>query len=65
MDKYEYKTLTHDIKGLWGGSVDADKFKNELNDLGNDGWELVSSFSTTQSYGSSKSIICIFKRKKI
>lgn len=65
MDKYEYKTLTHDTKGLWGGSVDADKFQNELNDLGNDGWELVSSFSTTQSYGSSKSIICIFKRKKI
>lgn len=64
MDKYEYKTLTYDTKGFWGGSVDAGQFQSELNILGNDGWELVSSISTTQSYGSSKSIVCIFKRKK-
>lgn len=64
MEKYEYKTLIYDTKGFWGGSVDANQFQNELNVQGNDGWELVSSISTTQSYGSSKSIVCIFKRKK-
>lgn len=64
MDKYEYKTFTYDTKGFWGGSVDINQFQNELNALGDDGWELVNSVSTTQSYGSSKSIVCIFKRKK-
>lgn len=23
MEKYEYKTLTYDTKGFWGGSVDT------------------------------------------
>lgn len=64
MEKYEYHTFIYDTKGFLGGTVDADKFQNELNFLGNEGWELVSSISTAQSYGSSKSIVCIFKRKK-
>lgn len=64
MEKYEYKTFIYDTKGFWGGSVDAGQFQKELNVLGNDGWELVSSISTTQSYGSSKSIVCILKRRK-
>lgn len=64
MERYEYKTLMYDTKGFWGGLVDENQFQNELNTLGYDGWELVSSISTTQSYGSSKSIVCIFKRKR-
>ena len=64
MDKYEYKTFIYDTKGLWGGIVDVNQFQNELNTFGNDGWELISSISTTQSQGASKSIVCIFKRKK-
>lgn len=64
MEKFEYCTYIYDTKGFWGGSVDASQFQNELNRLGNEGWELVSSNSTNQSYGSSKSIVCIFKRKK-
>lgn len=65
MEQYEYYTFIYDTKGFWGGSVDVSQFQNKLNDLGNDGWELVSSVSTNQSYGSSKSIVCIFKRKKM
>lgn len=64
MEKYEYKTFTYETKGLLGGAVETGQLQNELNMLGNDGWELVSSVSTTQSYGSSKSIVCILKRKK-
>ncbi len=64
MEKYEYKTLTYDTKGFWGGAVDVSQFQYELNALGDDGWELISSLSTTQSGGSSKGIVCIFKRKK-
>lgn len=64
MEKYEYKVITYDTKGLLGGSVEVNQLENQLNVLGYDGWELVSSFSTAQSYGSSKSIVCVFKRVK-
>ena len=64
MEKFEYKVVTYDTKGFWGGDVDPGRLENELNLLGCDGWELISSAATTQGYGASKSIVCIFKRKK-
>ncbi|MGX8698441.1 MAG: DUF4177 domain-containing protein [bacterium] len=64
MEKFEYKVITYDTKGFWGGMVEPSEFEKQLNLLGNDGWEMVSCTSTNQSYGSSKSIVCIFKRKK-
>jgi hypothetical protein len=64
MDKFEYKVIVYDTKGVFGGDVEAHQIENNLNVLGNDGWELVSSTSTNQSYGSSKSIVFVFKRKK-
>lgn len=64
MDKYEYKTFVFDTKGVFGGIVDTSQFENALNVLGNDGWELVGSFSTAQAQGASKSIVCILKRRK-
>jgi hypothetical protein len=63
MDKYEYKTLFTDAKGAFGGKVDKGGFKMELNELGKDGWELVSTVSSAQSYGSTRWLISIFKRK--
>ena len=42
MDKFEYKTLSTDAKGVFGGKVDQYVFQNELNELGSQGWELVS-----------------------
>ena len=56
--------MTYDTKGFWGGSVEVQQIEAQLNLLGNDRWEMVSCTSTNQSYGASKSIICIFKRKK-
>ena len=64
MDKFEYKVVVNDTKGFWGGSVEMNQLENQLNRMGNDGWEMVSCTTTNQSYGSSKSIVCIFKRKK-
>lgn len=64
MEQYEYKTLAYDTKGFWGGTLDTEQFERELNCLGSEGWEMVSSLSTTQTYGSSKSVVCVFKRKK-
>ena len=64
MEKFEYKVVTYDTGGFAGGKVDALRMEEQLNLIGNDGWEMVSCTSTNQSYGASKSIVCIFKRRK-
>ena len=64
MENFEYKVTVYDTKGFWGGNVESTQLEKQLNLLGYDGWELVSCTSTSQNYGSSKSIVCIFKRKK-
>lgn len=63
MEKFEYKTLFTDAKGLFGGRVDEYSFQRELNELGAQGWELVNTVPSAQSYGSTRWIISIFKRK--
>lgn len=64
MDKFEYKTLFTEAKGFLGGRVDKHAFQHELNELGAEGWELVSSFPSAQSYGNTRWVISIFKRKR-
>ena len=64
MEQFEYKTLFTDAKGVLGGKVDQVTFQNDLNELGLQGWELVNTVSANQSYGSTRWIISIFKRKK-
>ena len=64
MEKFEYKVTVYDTKGFLGGTVESRQLEDQLNLLGSDGWEMVGCTSTNQSYGSSKSIVCIFKRKK-
>lgn len=63
MKKYEYCTKLIDAKGVFGGKVSVDEFDRTLNDLGRDGWELVSITDSNQSYGSTRWIICVFKRE--
>ena len=63
MDQYEYKTLYTDAKGFLGGKVDQSMLQIQLNELGLQGWELVNTVATAQSYGSTRWIISIFKRK--
>ena len=62
MKKFEYDTLNIDVKGVFGGKVDDDNFKQKLNEMGQNGWELV---GMTASNLSARWIICIFKREII
>ncbi|MFA6737103.1 MAG: DUF4177 domain-containing protein [Saccharofermentanales bacterium] len=57
MEKYEYKTLFTDAKGFLGGQVNQNDFQTELNELGSQGWVLVSTVASAQSYGSTRWII--------
>ena len=45
-DKFEYKVVIYDTKGFWGGNVNESQLENQLNSLGNEGWEMVSCTST-------------------
>ncbi len=63
MEQFVYKTLFTDAKGMLGGKVDQNAFQRELNELGKQGWELVNTVPAAQSYGSTRWIISIFKRK--
>ena len=63
MDRFEYKVFAYDTKGFFGGSVEVEQLEEQLNLFGEEGWEMVSWTNSTQSYGASKSIVCIFKRK--
>lgn len=63
IEKYEYHTYVYNTGGFQGGKVDAYELETEINQLGNLGWELVSSVSTNQGDGYTRSIVCIFKRR--
>lgn len=64
MDRWEYRTLKFKLKGFSGGILETKDFNNELNMLGDKGWELVSSFTTNAANGYSRDAVAIFKRRK-
>jgi hypothetical protein len=63
MERWEYRTLKMQTTGFLGGILDTNSFDNELNKMGSEGWELVSCFDTSQSQGSSREVVAVFKRK--
>jgi hypothetical protein len=63
MERWEYKTIKMEAKGFMGGVVDTDKFDAMLNELGAQGWNLVSVFDTNlAANGASREIVAVFKR---
>jgi hypothetical protein len=61
---WAYKTIKLALEGtfLRGTLVDHDKINTELNQLGADGWELVSAGSISEGSGVSTQLVVIFKR---
>lgn len=64
MEQWEYTTLKFKLKGLVGGKLDEALFDEELNRLGNLGWELVNCFAVNEGQGSSRDAVAVFKRKR-
>lgn len=62
MDKIEYKTLVYETTGFLGGKVKEDDLEGKLNELGEQGWDLVKVVTTNASSGDTRKIVCIFKR---
>lgn len=63
--KWEYKTIKLAATGSWrGGKVDESTLDQMMNELGMQGWELVSAFGTNKDYGDTRDVIMMFKRQK-
>jgi hypothetical protein len=61
--KWEYTTVMFEASGLFvGGALDGEKFNNRLNQLGEEGWELVTVFDTNAQGGRSRDIVAVLKR---
>lgn len=65
MEKWEYKIISLPVKGIIDISLDQEKVSSLLNQLGEEGWELVTLISDTGTSwaAGSKKKQCIFKRK--
>lgn len=64
MEKWEYKTTKFQTGGFFGGKLDANEFELMLNNMGEQGWELISCFDTSQAQGASRDVVTVFKRRK-
>ena len=62
MKKYEYRTILVSGKSAFQRTIDVSKFTKELNKLGAEGWELVTSKSAQPEWGSYMGILFVFKR---
>ena len=60
--RWEYKTFKMATTGFSGGKLDEETFTDHLNDLGDQGWELVAAFDTNQGSGYTRDVIVVFKR---
>jgi hypothetical protein len=59
---WEYKTIKLAAKGFTGGKFDENQLDLYMNQLGSEGWELVTGFDTNKGYGETRDVVVIFKR---
>ncbi len=64
MKKFEYKTLEIDPEGKWIKriNIESSDLETHLNELGNDGWELVNSIDYAIE-GYTQKILLFFKKE--
>jgi len=60
--KWEYKIIKTSAKGMLGGKVDQGSLETNMNEMGREGWELVSAFDTSQELGKTRDVLLLFKR---
>lgn len=61
--QWEYMTLVFAATGfILGGKLDGKRLNDRLNELGEEGWELVSVFDTNMLEGKTRDVYAILKR---
>ena len=62
--RWEYKTVKLATEGFLEDKLDEAKLDSLMNQLGNDGWELVVGVCPTELLGGTRDVIVIFKRQQ-
>jgi hypothetical protein len=65
MQKFEYKVLAVPTKKGWfvtGGNINFEELDAKLNELGADGWEVVSGTGLNRYPGTTENVMIILKR---
>lgn len=62
MKKFEYKQMTLVTNGYIHAKI-PEKFTNQLNEYGSDGWELIQAVPLAQSFGRTSSVTFIMCRE--
>jgi hypothetical protein len=61
--QWEYTTVTQlPSSSFIGGRLDTEEFERQLNELGREGWEVVSAFGLNQSGGLTRQAVVLLKR---
>jgi hypothetical protein len=64
--QWQYMSVMFTAGGFWlGGKLDGELFNAKLNELGEQGWELVSVFDTSMAEGRTRDIVAVFKRPAV
>jgi len=63
MKRFEYKTIEIKPKGTWSWKFDIVEIDKILNDMGSQGWELISMEDKNYGYGNTEFFFYTFKRE--
>jgi len=61
--KFEYKTVVFEPKGFWGLTISVSEIDDHFNQLGSEGWELVTSMSRVYGKNGGLCYFYTFKRE--
>ncbi len=64
MNQYEHKIVRIKRKSIWNNIIDYEGLEAELNELGKQGWEVVSTVNSSMYESKFTGTIIILKRQK-
>lgn len=64
MTRWEYQTVQLNVEGFFRPHVDEDSVDHQLDQLGAQGWELVTAFDLNRGHGRSVEIVAMLKRPR-
>lgn len=65
MKKFEYKTLEFEASGIIRPiNINSKKLEKILNEMGEEGWEMIHPVDYATHYGTTEKVILFFKREK-